>query len=366
MLFVGCGFATRLSETSMPVSKRLSGIGSVLYSQGLLMLAVLCFPGSPAEGRPAPADAKRATYQISDKAHAVIDPLDARTLAGDEAFIRTLREVLKNPELTDADKADAFFLMRMKFDWGFIGATSVPPGFTYDRVFAMYLKTYRGYGKALGAGHGVKGLLEVAKLSKPEEIARASSALLLAAVLDPQATRETVVALCDSQVVGASAAPPVAIHHLALCAALCGVGDEGFTKLAALASKFGFEESQEDVLLALAFSDGVRTRELIRQFAEQHAPKKFDQAVQLALTIVRSRQTAEEFQAWVQPLAAKVESEELKKSILDWAAAKPKPIGPFDPRRGWMKVWDGFQATIYDDGVQLKFGEKFSGFMSRE
>ena len=332
----------------------------------LIVLASLLQNAGSNKEHSAPPEARKASFAISSKAHSVIDPMDARTLAGDDAFIRTLKDVLKNPQFTDADKADAFFLMRMKFDWAFIGAASIPPGFSYDRVFGLYLETYRSYGKALGAGQDVKGLLELSRLSEPEHIARASSALLLAAVLNPEATRDTVVALCEEKLVAASAAPPIAIHQLALCAALCGVGDEGFTRLAALASRFPFEESQEDVLLALAFSDSVRNRELIQQFAEQNAPKKFDQAVQQALMIVRSRQTEQEFQAWIGPLAAKADSEQLKKSILDWAAAKPKPIGPDHPRQGWMKLWDGFHATIYDDGVQLKFGEKFSGFMSRE
>jgi hypothetical protein len=331
----------------------------------LLVALASLFQISIDKDHSAPPEARKATYLISDKAHAVIDPLDARTLAGDEAFIQTLKSVLKNPEFTEADRADAFFLMRMKFDWAFIGAVSIPPRFTYDRVFGMYLQTYRGYHKALGDGHDVKGLLELARLPEPQHIVRASSALLLAAVLEPEATRGTVMTLCDPQLVAASAAPPIAIHHLALCAALCGIGDEGFTKLAALTSQFPFEESQEDILLALAYSGGARTRELIQQFAEQHAPKKFDLPVQLALTIVRSRQTPQEFQAWIQPLAAKAESEECKKSILDWAAAKPTPIGPPDPQGGWMKIWDGFEATIYDDGMRLRFGDKFSGFMSR-
>jgi len=314
----------------------------------------------------APPEARKPTFLISDKARAVINPLDGRMLANDEAFTKMLKSVLKDPDFTDADKADAFFLMRMKFDWAFIGAASIPPRFSYDRVFGMYLNTYRGYRKALGDGHNVKGFLELARLSEPQHIVRASSALLLAALLDPHATRDTVVALCDEKLIAASAAPPIMIHHLALCAALCGVGDDGLTKLAALASRFPFEESQEDILLALAFSDSARARELIQQFVEQHVPKKFDQATQLALTIVRARQSAQEFQAWVEPLAARADSQELKKSILDWAAAKPQPIGPFDPRRGWMKVWDGFKATIYDDGARLEFGDKFSGFMSRE
>ena len=335
-------------------------------SSFLVALASLFLSITNNKDHSAPPDARKPTYLISAKAQAAIGPLDARTLADDEAFIKTLTGVLKNPDFSDADKADAFFLMRMKFDWAFIGAASIPPGLTYDRVFGMYLNTYRGYGKALGDGRDVKGLLELAKLSGPEHITRASSALLLAAVLDPKATRDTVVALCDPQLVEASAAPPVTIHHLSLCAALCGVGDEGYTRLAAFTARFPFEESQEDVVLALAYSDSPRTRELIRQFTEHHAPKKFDLAVQLALTIVRSRQTPQEFQTWIQPLAAKAESEELKKSLLDWAAAAPKPIGPFHPQRGGMKLWDGFDAIIYDDGVQLKFGDKFSGFMSRE
>src|SRR5687767_6203392 len=148
----------------------------------LIVFASLLQSISNDKDHSAPPDAKKATYLISAKAHALIDPLDARTLADDEAFTKKLAGVLKNPDFTDADKADAFFLMRMKFDWAFIGAASIPPGFTYDRVFGMYLETYRGYRKAQGDGHDVKGLLEVAKLSEPEHIARASSALLLAAV----------------------------------------------------------------------------------------------------------------------------------------------------------------------------------------
>jgi hypothetical protein len=338
----------------------------MIASSLLIVLLALFQSISNDKDHSAPPEARKASYTISDKAHAVIDPLDSRTLAGDAAFIQTVKGVLKNPDFTDADKADAFFLMRMKFDWAFIGSASIPPRFTYDRVFGMYLETYRGYQKALGDGHDVKGLLQLAKLSESEYIARASSALLLAAVLDSQATRDTVVDLCDPELVANSAVPPITLHHLALCAALCDIGDDGFTRLAALTSQFPFEESQEDVLLALAYSDSARTRELIQQFAENQAPKKFDQPVQLALTIVRSRQTPEEFQTWIQQLADGAESEEFRKSILDWAAAEPKPIGPFNPRQGQLKLWDGFTATIYNDGIRLTFGDKFSGFMTRD
>lgn len=317
------------------------------------------------DGNLAPPEARKTTYSISSKASAMIDPLDGRTLADDKGFVRTLTEVLKNPDFADIDKADAFFLMRKKFDWAFIGAASIPPGYTYDRVFGMFLQSYREYRKGLGNGHDVKWLLEIAAFPEPENIVRASSALLLAAVLDPEATRETVVALSDPQLVAATVAPPIAIHHLALAAALCDVGDEGFGKLAALATRFPFEESQEDILLALAYSDSEPNRALIQQFAEQHAPKKFDNAVQLALTLLRFRQKPEEFKPWVESVAAKSETEQNKKSILDWAEAKPKPIGPYHPQRGILKLWDGFTMSIYNDGSQLTFGDNFSGFMSR-
>jgi hypothetical protein len=315
----------------------------------------------------APADAKNPTFVVSSRAHAMIDPLDARTLANDGPFIKTLREVVSNGDFNDADKADAFYLMRMKFDWAFIGTTSIPPGYTYHRFVRMQLQTYYRYSEAFGEGvrEDVTGLLELARLREPEHIVRASSALLLAAVLDREATRQAVVGLCDPKYVEASVAPPITIHHLALCSVLCDVGDDGLVNLAALASKFPFEESQEDVLLALAYSKSAKAPELIQQFVEEQSPKKFDLAVQLAITIVRSRQKPDEFEKWVQSLAEKVESEQVRKSLLDWAAAEPGPIGPYHPQRGLMKVWDGFSLIIFDDGKQVKFGDKFSGFVPR-
>jgi hypothetical protein len=78
---------------------------------------------------------------------------------------------------------DAFFLMRKKFDWAFLGTVMIPPGYSYDRIIGMYLQTYLEYGKALEDGSDVSGLLEVAKRSEPENIIRSSSALLLAAIL---------------------------------------------------------------------------------------------------------------------------------------------------------------------------------------
>src|SRR5688500_14304462 len=85
----------------------------------LIVLAFLFQSVDKAKDHSAPPEARKATYLISAKAHALIDPLDARTLANDDAFIKTLTGVLNNAEFTDADKADAFFLMRKKFDWAF-------------------------------------------------------------------------------------------------------------------------------------------------------------------------------------------------------------------------------------------------------
>src|SRR5687768_4813230 len=123
-----------------------------MTASSLLIVLAFLFQISNDTDHSAPPEARKATYLISAKAHALIDPLDARTLANDDAFIKTLTGVLNNAEFTDADKADAFFLMRKKFDWAFIGAASIPPRYTYDRVFRLYLKTYREYGKALGDG----------------------------------------------------------------------------------------------------------------------------------------------------------------------------------------------------------------------
>jgi hypothetical protein len=313
----------------------------------------------------APEEARKSSFEISPKAIEAIQPLDGRSLASDPEFVRRLREVLENPNFDDADKADAFFLMRMKFDWVFLGAVMIPPGYSYDRIFGMYLKTYRDYGKALEYGSDVSGLLQVAKRSEPENIIRSSSALLLAAVLDPEATRETVIVLSDPDRIADSVAPPIVIHHLALCAALCNVGDEGFTQLAALMSRSPYEESQEDILLALAYTDSPHNRTLIEKFAEEYAPKKFDIAVQLALSIMRSRQKPEVFKLTIDQITAKCESDQVKQSILDWSQAALRPVGPFHPQRGIMKVWDGFTATLYNDGSRLTFGDQFSGFMSR-
>jgi hypothetical protein len=81
----------------------------------------------------APAEARKDSYEISSKAIEVVKPLDGRSLASDPEFVRRLREVLENPNFDDADKADAFFLMRMKFDWAFLGAVMIPPGYSYDQ-----------------------------------------------------------------------------------------------------------------------------------------------------------------------------------------------------------------------------------------
>ena len=150
---------------------------------------------------------------------------------------------------------------------------------------------------------------------------------------------------------------------MALCAAVAPVGEAGCEKLAALAAEIPYEEAQEDLLLALLHSG---KGDLIRKFAEEMGPKKFDLATEFAMMVVRMGQKSEQFQAWVKPIAAKAEMPEVKKEIDAWAAAEPGPIGPTHPQHGVMKLWDGFDTTFYDDGAQLKFGDKFSGFIVRE
>lgn len=81
--------------------------------------------------------------------------------------------------------------------------------------------------------------------------------------------------------------------------------------------------------------------------------------------MMRYRQKPEVFKAAIDQIMAKCESDQVKQSILDWSQAPPKPVGLFHAQRGILKVWDGFTATLYNDGFQLTFGDRFSGFMSR-
>jgi len=341
-------------------------MGKYQFNFGCWSVALLTLWTASVWGQGLEADAGYS-FVMSPRAVAEVAALDAKRLGEDEAFLEVLSRVLKDPAWTPIERVDAFYLMQRKIGLGFTGWVSLPPHWGYHHVFWERVRVFEAYRDVL-AGLEIDGELyvEVARSSYRDHPVRMGHALLLTALLDRDSTQKVLDILTNPKRLVSSPVPPIAMHYLALSAAVSGERPR-VEALGTLLAEVPLEESREDLILAMGYR---KTSQEVLTMLETHitrtAQTGFDLSTGAALIVMHRQLDADAYEvAWGMALAASNDE-------VWWAGVQQYRKGPA-PRGGmgepstsplgesvWLfKKWDGYSVAIEDERTVVRWGEAF-------
>ncbi len=330
----------------------------------LLVLAIFLYLTGTAYPEKAPDKARIPSFTVSKKSAELISPLDRALLSQDNYFIKTLTSILENKDLSEADKVDAFYLMLKKIKWQFTGTFKLPPNYTYFKIFRGTASTFLMYQRSLQLRkYNVSGLIDIVRSDCNTNVVRCSNALLLSSMLNPEATGSVLGELIDPEKLAKSQVPPILVHHLSLAVVL---SKKHLTaaELGDIAHKIPIEESQEDILCGLSMFNSELTQSKIKKFLYDVVNQKFDSSVETGLLILFESLDSQSFDSFYSGLIDSVKDSERKKTLTKYNYKKIKEasLGGTTPR-GWTKLWDGYNVTVYDDGLYITYGSDFADFI---
>jgi len=330
------------------------------FSSLLLVLFLISANHSIAEI--APISAKIPSFKLSDEAIAFTKGFHARELIKDEIFIDSLQTIL-NSGLNEQAKIDSFVILLDKIGWLFNGSVRLFPGGSYVETYYGIVSTYIKYQKAFkNINYNVTGILEIASKSCEENTISCSNALLLATILDKKASSQTISQLSTVQHINNSKVPAIFLHNLTLSAVLSR-NIKLIEKLLDIVSEIKIEEGREDILSAAGIYNYKPFLTTIKTFARKQYLENFDNSVQTAIIIIRKKSPPKEFDVFFKSLKTgdkkKIREESLNLMV------KNNFKGPLQSqKRSWIKTWDGFDVTVYEDGMHLSLKDRFSHFRS--
>ena len=314
-------------------------------------------PAHRARTEPAPPSLPRHACAIHPEVDEWARSLEARDLVRDEVFLDVLRSVLDRSAFAEADKADAFYLMLKTIRWNFSGAVQIPPGMDYPALFDGISRTHLAYQAHLqDLRYDVAPLLRIAASEHRTNVVRASHALLLAAILDRKATSATVRSLLAPEEIQRAQAPDILLHHAALATVLVRQPSRA-AQLDALWETTPSEEGREDILCVLGiYRDTGRIR---ARLAEEQDPAH-DLTLETGLLLLKRSLSAEAFAA----AAAEIQSARpaLARALNDLRTRNFQSSTRMSS--AFWKTWDGFDLTLYDDGMRIHRGDSFGDFIA--
>ena len=333
----------------------------------LRTLAVICVllgserPLTAATISLAPEAEKVTSFPLSAAAIRRVEPLAARDLGDDAHFVATLLRILEEKDLESSEKVDAFYLMLRKIGWEFSGSVRLFPGSTYHQTFLGMASTYFGYQQRVeAASMDPAPFLALANTGCDENVVRCSHALLLATILDSKRSAESVRTLLDPGKIRASEVPDILLHNLALSVMLTR-DFELARKLASLLRDTTSEEGQEDILCAMSIFDDAQLTASLKEFLREALTTKWDSAVEIGFVGLAHRLPEADFRAFYSQLTAGVSDPARRERLVAIEKDDFAPLFQSAPS-GWIKVWDGFSVSLFDDGMVLRYGSSFRAF----
>jgi hypothetical protein len=306
---------------------------------------------------------REPSFPIAAEAKAFVGRVDRTELAKDDVFVKALVDLAKSDMPAEA-KADAFALMQERIGWLFVGAARLFPNESYARTIAMILTTYFEYQQKMPADLKVEQLLDLARKTRGDHPLRASNALLLATILNPKASKESILKAIDARAIEDATVPAIDLHNLSLSAALA-LDPTVVTKLLSLLPDIQSEESREDVIAATVIFKNDKLQGMVEQFVRQHFPSLMDNSITTALIVLALAGPPDHFRDFYKSLGDLTK----EKNDIDWLrkfwdSGFRDPLQA-DPAKGSaLKIWDGFTIKLENDGGTITDGRSFRYWIS--
>jgi hypothetical protein len=307
--------------------------------------------------------AREPSFPIASDAKTFVGRFDRAEIAKDDVFVNVLVDLAKSGMPAEA-KADAFALMQERIGWLFVCAARFFPNESYARTIAMILSTYFQYQQKMPADLKVEPLLDLARKTRGDHPLRASNALLLATILNPKASKESILKAIDARAIEDATVPAIDLHNLSLSAALA-LDPTVVTKLLSLLPDIQSEESREDVIAATVIFKNDKLQAMVEQFVRQHFPSLMDNSITTALIVLALAGPPDHYRDFYKSLGDLTK----EKNDIDWLrkfwdSGFRDPLQA-DPAKGSaLKIWDGFTLKLENDGGTITDGRSFRYWIS--
>ena len=185
-----------------------------------------------------------------------------------------------------------------------------------------------------------------------------SNALLLAALLDPKTTKKQIEVFLKYETIMNAQVPDILLHHVCLASVLTK-DLKTVSQLANFLNKDLTEEGSEDVLCTMGiFTSKTFINRTIR-FLKNFENMEHDLTAETAMVILRKRLDENDFQK----IMAKLLNTNIKLKKIYEALRNNKfiTIRKMD-EKNFYKSWDDFDIVIYEDGMLIKYKNKFADF----
>ena len=313
-----------------------------------------------ASAREARAEDHKPSFPIEAEAEAFVAKHPREELSRDDVFIATLQELAKSA-LSPKAKADAFALMQERIGWLFNGTARLFPGHGYFQTQTLIASTYFQYQQKMPDGLEVGPLLTLAKETRADHPMRASNALLLATILNRKASVEAVSSAIDPKLIASAKVPAIDLHNLAMASALTAdpkVVGKALTLLPETAS----EESREDLLSACGIYQNDDLRTAVEAFVRARFPGSFDNSVQTALMVLAHAGPPDHFREFYKSLGTDKDS--IDKLRAFWDSGFRDRLQGEKPGQSPLKIWDGFNVRLENDGAWVSYGDSYRYWLS--
>ncbi len=276
-----------------------------------------------------------------------------------------VRAVWADEYLSDNDKLQAFRMITENEWLAFAGFVHVYSGRSYLDVFHWH-KTRFGEAMAeLDSDADVDALLAIAKDKMGDDPLVSADAMMLAAMLNWEAAQPVLIELSNPNVAKDALVRPIHIHTLCLIAA-SKQSLPMIEHLQPILHLTAHEEIREDILCAIVGFNHAEETDWVKGFVEANVKGDFDQALRTALLILSKRLNTEKYKAYMDSLIESVQEAEKVEHLARYrddtsglGVMEPPPNGV-----SWFyKGWDGFEFTQHEDGVGVRFGDRFEYFV---
>ncbi|PIE34139.1 hypothetical protein CSA56_08340 [candidate division KSB3 bacterium] len=332
----------------------------------IVVLTILCILLFSLTERPlyagiAPENIREQKLHVSSQARQFIESREIPKLADDEYFWECLGDALIRDELTEDDKVDTFYLLLKTIGWSFAGAVRIPEGYSYFEVFARQSMSFLNAQNSLQTlDYNVQEFLQIALRDYEQHVAHASHALVLAMLLNPETSKTSLEFFLDQDVLQKAQVPAILLHYLAFSVVLSRQYTAAL-KMNELMSSVSSEQGREDILCALGMFSTDETLEAIKKIVLTELEEQYNYVADTGVLIVRQHLSDSDFYSYFMEL---VEDSKKKFSL------NKLKDRHFQSRLWWytdkkvmIKIWDDFQARVYDDGMLMTYGEVFADFL---
>jgi hypothetical protein len=311
----------------------------------------------------APIEIKQSSFVLSSEAQIFTEKYHANDLIDDSYFISTLDMILTS-DLNELSKVDAFMIILDKIGWLFNGTMKLFPERNYFETYTGTIATYLKYQKALEPlEYDINKLLAITQPSSNASVIQRANALLLATIVNRQASISQIYALCNSEVINSSDVPAIMLHSISMSVVLARDAQLAHRLLAIIPS-ISIEEGREDILCSAGIYSVPEIIDSIRKYVRNNYVSSFDCSIQTGLIIIQKRSLKDDFISFLEELST-IDHEKVRaKDISEFKSSNFRgPLESLPGERVYTKTWDNFNITFYDDGTLVTYGD-FSHFRS--